>query len=149
RRTTPKNHSSPALKGRAKVTRRYAPKSMTKHAKISRREFVVKAITAPALIAALPAIVDAAGEVITFNSPNRQVEFVLFAGGPQLRYRATRATQIAIELSSLSMLVDGVDLCRASTITRIERYRVNENYLTRGVHAKAINSGNGARIFCR
>jgi alpha-glucosidase len=115
----------------------------------SRRHFLSTALATPALLAALPAIADAAGEVITFNSPNRQVQFTLFAAGPQLRYRATRAARIAIDLSALVMLVDGVDLCQASTITKIERYRVNQKYLTRGIHATATDNCNGARIFCR
>jgi len=101
------------------------------------------------MISMAPAISKAAGEVVTLKSPSGQVAFALFATGPQLRYRVTRANRLAIELSSLIMRVDDVDLCHGSIIRKIERYRVNENYWTRGVHAKAINDGNGARVFCR
>src|SRR3989442_10778295 len=92
----------------------------------SRRDFLLSALAASALISSLPVSGSASGEVLTFKSPNGQVQFILFAAGPQLRYRVARANQIVIEPSPLVMLVDGVDLCRESTITKIERYRVNE-----------------------
>ncbi len=112
----------------------------------SRRDFISTALVAPALIAALPGIANAAGEVITFKSPNGLVQFVLFTTNAQLRYRVMRAGRIIVELSQLSMLVDGVDLCRDSTITRIDRYRLNEKYPTRGIHSAAVDSCVGARI---
>jgi alpha-glucosidase len=115
----------------------------------SRRDFLSAALAAPALIATLPAIVNAAGEVITFKSPNGQVQFILFAAGPQLRYRVTRASQIVIDLSQLSILIDGADLCRDSTITKIERYRIFEKYPARGARSTATDNCNGAKISLR
>ena len=114
----------------------------------SRRDFIATALAAPILIAGLRTA-KAAGEVITFKSPNGQVQFILFAAGPQLRYRVTRANQIVIDLSSLGILVDGVDLCRDRTITNIERYRVFEKYPARGVHSTATDNCNGAKISMR
>src|SRR5262249_40973128 len=78
-----------------------------------------------------------------------KVQFVLFAAGPQLRYRVTRLNQIVIKMSQLGLRVDGFNLCHESTITKIERYRVNEQYSTRGVHSVATNNANGARIFLK
>ena len=115
----------------------------------TRRDFLAAAMAGPAVIAAVLHVAEAAGEGITFKSPNGQVGFILSASGPQLRYRATRASQLAIELSHLVMLVDGVDICEGSTILKVDRYRINENYLTRGGHSRAMNSANGARISCR
>ena len=114
----------------------------------SRRDFIVSAIAAPLLVSTLRTA-KAAGEVITFKSPNGQVQFILFAAGPQLRYRVTRANQIVVDLSSLGILVDGVDLCRDRTITNIERYRVFEKYPARGVHSTATDNCNGAKISMR
>ena len=114
----------------------------------SRRDFIVSAIAAPLLVSTLRTA-KAAGEVITFKSPNGQVQFILFAAGPQLRYRVTRANQIVVDLSSLGVLVDGVDLCRDRTITNIERYRVFEKYPARGVHSTATDNCNGAKISMR
>jgi len=45
--------------------------------------------------------------------------------------------------------MDGTDLCRDSTITRIERYRIYEEYSTRGPHSSAVNNCLGARISIR
>ncbi|HEY8204908.1 MAG TPA: glycoside hydrolase family 97 catalytic domain-containing protein [Pyrinomonadaceae bacterium] len=114
----------------------------------SRRDFISTAIAAPVLISTLRTA-NAAGEVITFKSPNGKVQFILFAAGPQLRYRVTRANHVAIDLSPLGILVDGADLCRDSRITKIERYRVSEKYLTRGGHSTARDNGNGAKISLR
>ena len=114
----------------------------------SRRDFIATALAAPVLIAGLRTV-NAAGEVITFKSPNGQVQFILFAAGPQLRYRVTRANQIVVDLSSLGILVVGVDLCRDRTITNIERYRVFEQYPARGVHSTVTDNCNGAKISMR
>jgi alpha-glucosidase len=111
----------------------------------SRRDFLAAAIAAPVLISNLHTV-KAAGEVITFTSPNRQLQFVLFAAGPQLRYRLTRRTRMVLELSQLGILIDGLDLCRGCAAGKIERYRINEKYLTRGAHSETVNNCNGARI---
>src|SRR5438552_5662840 len=114
----------------------------------SRRDFIATALAAPILIAGLRTA-KAAGEVITFKSPNGQVQFILFAARPQLRYRVTRANQIVVDLSSLGILVDGLDLCRDRTITNIERYRVFEKYPARGIHSTATDNCNGAKTLMR
>src|SRR3989442_13551404 len=114
----------------------------------SRRDFIVSALAAPVLIAGLRTV-EAAGEVITFKSPNGQVQFILFAAGRQLRYRVTRANQIVVDLSQLGILVDGVDLCRDRTITKIARYRVFEKYPARGVHSVTTDNCNAAKISLR
>ena len=115
---------------------------------LSRRDFISTALAAPVLLGALRNA-RAAGEVISFQSPNSELQFVLFTTGPQLRYRITRAGRSIVELSQLAFLIDGADLCRDCTITRIERYRISEKYLTRGVHSSAVNSCLGARISIR
>lgn len=111
----------------------------------SRREFLAAAAVAPVVISNLRTT-QAAGEVITFKSPNGQVQFVLFAAGSRLRYRVTRKAQIIIETSQLGILIDGVDLARDSSISKIERYRVSEKHALRGVHSETTNNCNCARI---
>jgi len=103
----------------------------------------------PAIIASLPQATNAAGEVISFKSPNGQIQLLLSTTGNELRYRVVRVNQTVVDLSRLRMLLDGVNLSRDSTITRIERYRVREGYETRGVHSRAINNCLGARISIR
>src|SRR5258708_5619542 len=117
---------------------------MTK-ARYSRREFLATAVVAPVIISNLRTA-KAAGEVISFKSPNGQVQFILFAAGSQLWYRVTRKTQIIIETSQLGILIDGVALTRDSTINKIERYRISEKYASRGIHSEATNNCNCARI---
>ena len=112
----------------------------------SRRAFLEVAVVAPVLVSNLRTT-KAAGERVSFKSPNGQVQFVLFPAGSQLRYQIARKNLNMIETSQLGIVVDGIDLGRDSTITRIERYRVNEKYPSRGVHSEAINSAGGARIF--
>lgn len=63
-----------------------------------------------------------------------------------MRYRVTRKTRIIIETSPLGILVDGVDLGRESTISKIERFRINEKHPTRGSHSEAIDVADCARI---
>src|SRR6266536_4110392 len=119
-----------------------------KSSSYSRREFLATSIAAPLLIANLrPA--NPAGEVIIFKSPNGQVQFALFTTGPQLRYQITRANRVIVELSQFGLLLGGTDLCRDSTISRIERYRISEEYSTRGIHSSAVNNCLGARISIR
>ncbi len=120
---------------------------MTK-ADLSRRQFLSIAVAAPVLLGTLRNA-KAAGEVINFKSPNSKLQFVLFTTGPQLRYRITRADRFIVEASELAFLVDGIDLCRDSIISKIERYRIYEKYSTRGVHSSAVNSCLGARISIR
>jgi len=131
---------------------------------VSRRDFLCTALAAPVLLSALRTA-EAAGEVITFKSPNSELQIDLFTTSSQLRYRITRAGRSIVELSSLAFLLDGMDLCRDSTINKIERYRVciaqsfemggkrgkriTEKYATRGVHSSAVDSCMGARISIR
>src|SRR5229473_2316717 len=115
---------------------------------LSRRNFLSTALAAPVLIDVLRNA-EAAGEVISFKSPNSELQFALLTTGPQLRYQITRGDRSIVELSELAFLLDGIDLCRDSIISRIERYRVYEKYSTRGVHSSAVNSCLGARISIR
>jgi alpha-glucosidase len=114
----------------------------------TRRDFLSTAVAAPVLLSALRDV-KAAGEVISFKSPNSKLQFVLVTTGAQLQYRITRANRSVVELSQLAFLVDGASLCRDSTISKIERYRIHEKYATRGVHSSALNSCLGARISIR
>jgi alpha-glucosidase len=114
----------------------------------SRRDFLAAAVAAPVLLSTLQDV-KAAGEVITFKSPNSKLQFALVTTGPELRYRILRSNRAVVEISQFAFIVDGINLCRDSTITGIERHRINEKYSTRGVHSLAVNSCLGARISIR
>jgi alpha-glucosidase len=115
----------------------------------NRRDFLTAALAAPALLSIVPAIVGAAGQALTCSSPNRQIQFTLLPATPQLRYRVTRARRDVIEPSDLSFRSGEIDVCHECEILTIERYRVKESYVTRGVHSKAVNNCNGARVSLR
>ncbi len=130
-------------------TKSKAPSSLRADGALqTRRDFLATAVAAPVLFSTLRNV-KAAGEVITFKSPNSKLQFILFTTGPQWQYRITSANRIVVELSQLAFLIDGVNLCRESTISKIERYRINEKYATRGVHSSALNDCLGARISIR
>ena len=114
----------------------------------SRRDFLATAVAAPVLLSALQDI-KAAGEVITFKSPNSKLQFALVTTGPELQYRILRSNRAVVEISQFAFIVDGINLCCDSTITGIERHRINEKYSTRGVHSLAVNSCLGAPISIR
>ncbi|HYW73097.1 MAG TPA: glycoside hydrolase family 97 catalytic domain-containing protein [Pyrinomonadaceae bacterium] len=101
------------------------------------------------MLSLAPSLFSANADALTLNSPNRQIQFTLMVAAPQLRWRATRAGQNIIEPSALSFRSGEIDVCHECTILTIERYRVSESYLTRGVHARAVNVCNGARISLR
>jgi alpha-glucosidase len=130
-------------------TKSKAPSSLRSAGALqSRRDFLATAVAAPVLLGALQSA-KAAGEVITFKSPDSKLQFVLFTTGAQLQYRILRANRVVVEMSQLAFMIDGVNLCRESVVSKIERYRINEKYLTRGVHSSAVNSFLGARISIR
>jgi alpha-glucosidase len=83
----------------------------------------------------------------TLNSPDHQVTFALLSSTDgQLVWTVSLGGQPVIEASPIAIVVDGVDLGRNSTITRTERYRVDEKYPWRGIKSEAVNRANGVRV---
>jgi alpha-glucosidase len=113
---------------------------------VSRREFLTQAVAAPVVIAGVSAITKAiAGETI-IASPNRRIRFNLSSDPARVRYFITLNNQPAIDSSIFSFLLDGIDLTSEVAFGKIERFRIREHNLTRGVHSRAVNNCNGARI---
>ncbi len=83
---------------------------------------------------------------VAVTSPDRKVRFTAFVRDGHLRYQATLNDQAVIEPSALGIAIDGVDLGQGAAIGRAERYRLDESYLWRGVHSRALNHCNGARV---
>jgi alpha-glucosidase len=98
---------------------------------------------------ALASTTDAATRETIITSPNGRVRFHLAHDDSQLTFRATLDNREAIESSKLWISLDTIGLTTEAHITGIERYRIRETYLTRGVHSKAVNNCNGARISIR
>src|SRR6185369_5894712 len=78
-------------------------------------------------------------------SPNGRIRFGL-QGGPQLTYQVLFRNKPAIDASRIGMIIDGADLGSEAVVVSIQRYKTNNEYAWRGVHAKGIDRSNGARI---
>src|SRR4029079_5315641 len=68
---------------------------------------------------------------------------------PDLRYSVSLRNRPVIENAKLGIVIDGVDICRDATVGKVTTYRTNDQYEWRGVHAKAIDRCNGAKIAVR
>jgi alpha-glucosidase len=127
----------------------------------SRRAFLSTSLAAPLLITAYSITSHETGYAmdslsplkvyrakgITVHSPNGKVELeIVLAEQGQISYRVTLNRQPVIETSVMGIIIDNIDLCQGAEITGIERYRMNEKYLQRGVHSEALNQCNGAKI---
>src|SRR5262245_2066041 len=113
----------------------------------NRREFLTQAAAAPALIAAVSTFARSSSPAAnTIASPNGRVQFHFSAEPDRLRYFMSLDGRKVIHSSILSASIDGVDITGGASLGKIERYRIQETYPTRGVHSKAINNCRGARI---
>jgi len=129
----------------------------------SRRSFLSAALAAPMLARTFPLENQPAGltqilsalspEVsarqIKVVSPDRRLEFQLMSEQSHLQYWITFKQNPIVEMSRMVMKVDEVDLGQNVEIGRVELYRTNERYASRGVHSEAIDHCNGARVSLR
>lgn len=111
----------------------------------SRRAFLSAALAAPVIVAGLPATFRA--NDVKVSSPNGNVQFQLVARDPkQLSYRVTFKNKPVLDLSELGISIDDVDLGKNAEVGKVETYRTDEIYQSRGVHSRALNRCNGAKI---
>jgi alpha-glucosidase len=61
-------------------------------------------------------------------------------------YSIALGSNAVIEAARLGIIVDNVDLGNGAEAGKIDSYHLNESYAWRGVHSKATNRCNGARI---
>lgn len=123
-------------------------KEETREGLFSRRGFLAIAAAAP-MIATTASVMRATvkGDV-SIESPNGRVRFQL-QDGAELNYQISLRNRPVIESSGIGMIIDDVNLARDAAIGKIEKYRTNDEYAWRGVHSKAIDRSNGARIKVR
>lgn len=117
--------------------------------KRSRREFLKKAISAPAVVALGSVIARADSKVTTISSPNGRIQFVFAPDRQKLRYFITLDKRRAIDWSKLSMTVDGTELSDGADVRSVEYSKIREKFATRGVHSMAVNDCRGARFSIR
>ena len=106
----------------------------------------IRAYVALSVVFCLPPVARAA-EIVTVASPDGSVQFRLAAGaGGGLEYTVAFKQKPVIEISSIGIKVDGVNLGENVEAGSIGRYKVNETYPWNGNHSTAIDNCNGARI---
>jgi alpha-glucosidase len=88
-----------------------------------------------------------ASDTTLVQSPDGAVHFKLFQQMHSLSFTITFNGKTILKPSPFLMTVDGISVTQNITITKTERYTINETYPWRGVHSKAINHCNGAKIF--
>lgn len=113
----------------------------------SRRAFLSAALAAPVIVAGLPVTLKA--NDVKVSSPNRNVEFQLAADPKQVSYRVTFKNNPVIDASRLGIIIDEVDLGQNAEVGKVETYRIDEQYPSRGVHSHALNRCKGAKIRVR
>lgn len=87
---------------------------------------------------------------IVVKSPDGNVQMrVLVFDDARLGYEATFMGKPVVEKSLLGITVDGLDLGQGVELDNSERYEIDETYAWRGVHARAMNRCNGAKISVR
>src|SRR5262249_817207 len=114
--------------------------------KSSRREFLTQAVAAPVLIGAVSALAKEDPYKTAIASPDRRIKFQLVLNPVRLSYIVTFNDRKAVDWSRLAISIDGTDITNLVSFGKVERYRIRENYQTRGVHSTASNNCNGARI---
>lgn len=118
---------------------------------VDRRGFLSTLLAAPVLgsMSGCRSGLAAMHDVIVVG-PDGGVGFeLLWRDAPRLQYRATLFGESAIEVSSLGILVDGLDLGVGAVAERTERYELDETFPCRGVHSTGVNRCRGARVFFR
>ncbi|SIN77101.1 alpha-glucosidase [Singulisphaera sp. GP187] len=83
---------------------------------------------------------------VEVESPNGVIRMRLTPGDDHLEYQVDLANRPLIAKSAAGIVIDGVDLGQTSELGQPERYQVDEDYPTRGVHSRAINRFRGARV---
>lgn len=92
---------------------------------------------------------EAAGQRIrreVLKSPDGGIVFNLYFRDRQLSYLITYKGKKVIDPSALGLMVDGRKFGEGGSLGDVKRFSANETYPWRGVHNKAVNFYNAARI---
>jgi alpha-glucosidase len=80
-------------------------------------------------------------------SPDSSVQLKVFLlNQSRLGYEVTFKGKQVIDKSPLGIAVNNLDLGQKVQIRNTDRYEINETYPWRGVHARAVNRSNGAKL---
>jgi alpha-glucosidase len=90
-----------------------------------------------------------AADAVRIESPGGDVRLSLSVAQGRLVQTVSLRGGAVIERSPLGIEVDGVDLGQGVSLGAVERYRTDQTYPWRGVHATAIDRSRGARVAVR
>jgi alpha-glucosidase len=82
-------------------------------------------------------------------SPDGFVRFTALLQEGQLEYAVAFRGGMVIETSPMRFTLDGVDLTDGVELGKVDRYQMNETYPWRGVHSRAVNHCEGAKIWLK
>jgi alpha-glucosidase len=107
---------------------------------------VPASLTATVVCAAASA---SAAPTVRVESPGGDLRYTITADGGRLAHALAREGAPVVERSPLGIRLDGLDLGDGVALGAVERYRTDQTYPWRGVHATAIDRSRGARIGVR
>jgi len=103
--------------------------------------------TIPLLLAFVSWPLDShAADRVGVTSPDDRIRLEVLHDKTRLSYRVAFKNQPVIEAAQLKIILDEIDLSEGVELNRTKRYKVNERYPWRGVHAEAVNRCNGISI---
>ena len=105
----------------------------------------MKTLNLLALAAALSSAALAA-DVMTLQSPNRQLRFRVMLDSGKLCYDVTLAAAPVIEKSAFGITLDGLNIADGVRAGKLETYKTDTTYPTWGVHATGIDKSNAAKL---
>ncbi len=83
---------------------------------------------------------------LIISSPDGSIKLNIESKSGTLTYSINFNKTIVIESSALGLTVNGNSFGDASSIGNVVRYNLNKTYPYRGVHSRAINKCNGAKV---
>lgn len=99
------------------------------------------------LVALCAGCASGAADDLTIASPDDRVRFQLLLDQPRARLAVSMGANPVVEPSPIVFTLDGVDLTQgAQQAGAVEKFTTDETYPYRGVHSKAVDRCNGARI---
>lgn len=80
------------------------------------------------------------------TSPDNQISSRIFMKDKQLYFAVSNQGEMVLDDSPLGFAIDGEKYTFNPELYHIDRYEINEEYQTRGIHRIAVNRGRGVKL---
>ncbi len=87
-----------------------------------------------------------AADSIWVSSPDGSIRIAFNTNKNTIHYTVTYRKETVIESSGLELVINGKTAGAGSSLSKVERYKGNKTYPSRGVHSMATDHYNGAKI---